>query len=180
MTIAVPLGRAFALIDDEDADLVLQYKWNAFVAKMGTDSLIYARRYVPATGGVHGATTASMHRMILNAPKNIWVDHRNNNGLDNRRANLRLANPQQNAVNRAAKLTKSATGFHGVYRKGEEYFGKVNERSKLHVTDLFSTARMAAVARDALALEIHGEFATLNFPTLPPEERMVLVKWAAA
>jgi hypothetical protein len=74
-----------ALIDDQDAHL-LEMAWYA----MTTPYTTYVFR---ATNG----TTELMHRVIMKASCRLTVDHRSGNGLDNRRANLRLATNAQNA-----------------------------------------------------------------------------------
>jgi len=105
-----------------------------------------------------------MHRFILNAPRHKLVDHIDGNGLNNRKANLRLCNHSQNAWNR-----RPNSGCHSKY-KGV-YWNK--DKKKWHATISKSYKRIhlgyfdneieAARAYDKKAKEFFGEFAYLNF-----------------
>src|SRR5262245_31855002 len=81
--IGLSCGR-IVLIDRKDLELVSQYKWRA-VRKFNT---WYAYAHFNDNGRY---TTIQMHRLIMNAPSNLQVDHRDLNGLNNTRSNLRLA-----------------------------------------------------------------------------------------
>lgn len=112
MTIEIPLRRRGGLpthstiVSDEDADLK-DLGW------YGADK----SRYVVRIAGL--PRKEWLHRVILgrmlgrDLVKGEMVDHINGNGLDNRRENLRLANPSQNSRN--AKLrSDNKSGFKGV------------------------------------------------------------------
>lgn len=103
-----------------------------------------------------------MHRVIMKAPKGGLVDHRNGNGLDNRRSNLRRATRSQNQQNR-----KGSSGrFKGVF----PVTGYPTWRAALcagykyvHL-GTFKTQKEAAMAYDVAAKAKYGEYALLNFP----------------
>ena len=76
----------------EDYDRLAQHKW---CAVKGRDTF-YAQR------GSNGRVV-SMHREIMRAPKGVVCDHKNHNGLDNRKSNLRLCTSAQNQYNKRAK-----------------------------------------------------------------------------
>jgi hypothetical protein len=102
-----------------------------------------------------------MHRLIMAAPDGIGVDHINGDGLDNRRANLRLASQRDNSANMAVRAS-SATGFKGVSwkRRNRKWQAQIG-RTYLGI---FASAEEAARAYDHAAREAWGEFAHLNFP----------------
>jgi hypothetical protein len=106
-----------------------------------------------------------MHRWLMKAPRNKLVDHRDHNGLDNRRTNLRLATPRENAQNRRAMLT-SRLGLKGVYRhKDRDVFeAAIRHKGKQFYLGRFKRKDDAARAYDKKARELFGEFAYLNFP----------------
>jgi hypothetical protein len=101
-----------------------------------------------------------LHRWIANAPRGINVDHRNGDGLDNRRDNLRLVNQSQNMANSIAVW--GSTGCRGVYKT---HYGRFAARVKFHGKKIhigvYSTPEEAAVAYEAKRVELFGEFAPL-------------------
>jgi len=109
-----------------------------------------------------------MHRMIMQPPEGMVVDHINGNGLDNRRCNLRICTQEQNARNNAPK-GNGASRFKGVFPCGKKWGAKVTHRKKTHRLGVFADEVEAAKARDRLALKLHGEFARLNFPEIREE-----------
>lgn len=150
------------LIDENDVDL-LDCTWSI--------SGGYARRGTSKNGK---KATYLMHRVILarkierDLAGNEQVDHINRNRLDNRRENLRLATPQINALNRS-RQSNNTSGYMGVSynkrlgrRKRWEAYIKLNKKRRF--LGIFLTLEEAARAYDKVALELHGEFATLNFP----------------
>jgi hypothetical protein len=158
--IEVPLtqGRV-ALIDDEDAERVLIYKWTYAVRGKSE----YARRAVLRDGTSH---SIYLHRFILDAPSRLEVDHINGDGLDNRRCNLRLATKSQNHCN-ASVITRRDTGFRGVYvtPDSKRYNARIVANGSIIRVGPFGKAEDAARAYDVLAKHYHGEFAALNFPS---------------
>ena len=103
----VPLTKGYeAIIDAEDAPMVDGRNWRAMVSR----NSVYAV-YMTMIATVSRATL--MHRALMSAPGDMQVDHINGNGLDNRRANLRLATVVQNAMNRGPQ-SNNTSGFKGV------------------------------------------------------------------
>lgn len=88
-----------------------------------------------------------MHRLILDAPKELEVDHRHHNGLDNRRSEIRLVTRAQNALNRRADYN-SQTGHRGVYwdPRLRRYRAAVRILGKNHYLGIHRTAERASLA----------------------------------
>jgi len=117
------------------------------------------------TGNVYAARdskTTLLHRLIMESPAGMLVDHINRDTLDCRRSNLRIVTKQQNLLNRRFKRV-SASGFIGVHPSGPNFCGVVMLNGRAHRTRVYPCPILAAAARDVLAQELHGEFAALNF-----------------
>lgn len=149
VTVEIPLTRGLvALVDDEDAEWLRQWRWCALSTRR---SSFYACRR-------QGACAILMHRELLQPPLGYHCDHIDGNGLDNRRANLRLATPSQNAQNSRAKK-KNSTGFRGVYREGERFVAQIRANRVTVRLGRFKTAESAHAAYCEAARRLHGEFA---------------------
>ena len=104
-----------------------------------------------------------LHRALLNAPTGVFVDHRNGNTLDNRRINLRTCTHAEN--------NRNSRGF-GRWMKGVSLDARMASRpwragikyeGRQITIGYFATEIEAALAYDAKARELFGEFARLNF-----------------
>ncbi len=145
----------FAAVDTEDFNRVSQYNWCA----VQDDRCWYANTFK------RDGTPMAMHRLILNAPKGLVVDHIDHNGLNNRKSNLRLCTNRQNQQNRRPTRGSNSRykGVHwcNTHRKFRARITHNGER--LHL-GYFDSEIDAAKAYDKKARELFGEFAYLNFP----------------
>jgi hypothetical protein len=95
----------YTLVDDEDYNRLNKLNWHI----LNKGNTFYAKRNATIKYNF-----IYMHRMIMNPKINMYVDHINKNGLDNRKENLRICTNYQNLWN--SKLYKSNTsGYKGVY-----------------------------------------------------------------
>ena len=137
-----------ALVDDCDFDFINQFKW--YANKLGAKSW-YA---------IRGSDKVPMHKLIL--PGGM-VDHRDRDGLNNQRGNLRYATKAQNAANSVITGNFSSK-YRGVYKlktckRWEAYIHLDNKKKSL---GLFKTEIEAALAYNNAAKEYFGEFANPN------------------
>lgn len=148
----------FAIIDKEDVDKVTGYGWYALT---NPKAPTYARSKVN-NGYVF------MHNLILPPKAGFKVDHKNRNGLDNRRNNLRLANNTQNAGNSGPRNLwrgrETSSKYKGVYRDKKNQMNPWCASFRKKRLGAFATEIDAAKAYDKAAREAYGEFAYLNFP----------------
>jgi hypothetical protein len=102
-----------------------------------------------------------MHRFVMDAPCGVEVDHRDGDGLNNTRANLRLCTHAEDCRNQGK--TRGKSRFKGVYwhRRGRKWCVFVGKGNYI---GLFKTEIEAALAYDAEARLRFGPFAALNFP----------------
>jgi len=160
----VPLTRGrVALVDARDYDRVSQHSWSLHNASR-TKNKWYACASI-------GGKLVLLHRFILQTPSDKVTDHRNRDGLDCRRENIRICTRSQNACNVAARRT-NRTGYKGVQILKDGRFtvmlriiDPTAPRGKRdYYGGTYDSPEEAARAHDVLALQIHGEFAGLNFP----------------
>lgn len=146
-------GAFEVLIDDEDFDNVMQYKW--FIVK--SRRTFYAVRKIYDSDGKR--KNQFLHRFLLQQnDSRIKVDHKDNNGLNNRRDNIRLATVLQNNQNCRRRLDNTS-GFRGVSRnKSGKFVAIISINTKLVYLGSYNTAEEASAAYEAKAMEIHGEF----------------------
>jgi hypothetical protein len=159
----IPLTRGrFAIVDVGDYERLSKYKW--FAAKNGRS--IYARRTVMPNDGRRSNCNIKMHRQILDIPEGKFVDHINHNGLDNRKANLRIVTKMQNNWNRRKRLGIYSSQYKGVtlLKRRGKWQSRIVYKDKEIFIGNFDDEASAARAYDAKAREVYGEFAALNFP----------------
>lgn len=151
----IPLTRGrFALVDADDYPALARYEWFA----EGSGRHLYAVRK-------HKGKSVKMHRQILDAPPNLLVDHIDHDGLNNRRANLRLATFTQNCRNQK-KSAKATSRYKGVYwhKHQKKWTAQITAAGKSRHLGYFTNETDAARAYDTAAKKLHKAFAALNFP----------------
>ena len=154
----IPLQNGMlAVVDDADAVLVADYAWQAI-----KDHGVWYVRTRMLRKLAKRRITIYMHHLILGKYPGAQVDHRDGDGLNNRRSNLRLATHSQNQANQLRLRPDNTTGFKGVIRCRNKWQAKIWNCGKVVHLGTFSTAEQAAAAYDRKALELFGEFAATN------------------
>ena len=144
------------ILDEADYKELSKFKWG--IKKCRRTS--YAKR----TFTVNGVDTlVIMHRVIMDAPKGLQVDHINGNGLDNRRSNLRLCTNQQNQQNRRP-TRNSSSKYKGVSfsKQRQKWEAQMKCGTKRFNLGHFALEEDAARAYNKKAIELSGEFAYIN------------------
>ncbi len=158
------VGGHVVLVDSEDYDFLAVFNWRPLVTDSG---LVYAQAW-------RRRMHFYMHRLVIGAGPGEEVDHKNGNGLDNRKDNLRIATHSQNLGNIGKPRLKKppSSQYKGVtWDKSKNAWavfvatdGKYpNGRCKRKFVGRFASEVEAAQAYDRAALARWGEFARLNF-----------------
>lgn len=158
-TKTIPLSRGLvAIVDAADYELACRYKWHA----VKPSGAYYA---ASSYGPKNHRSYIYLHRLLMNAPSGVLIDHIDGNGLNCTRANLRLATRSQNNSNRD-KQPKNKSGYKGVSwdKVNKKWVAYIQVGNKSINLGRYATADDAARAYDAGAKKFHGEFARLNFP----------------
>lgn len=155
-TIRIPLHsrkypNLYALIDEEDAELVSQHRWRPHFRA----HCFYAK----SNDGAY------MHRLLLNPSADEIIDHRNRDGLDNRRANIHIATPGINARN-TRPHRKSSSRFKNVAKARNRWEVRIVVDGTCVNLGHYLSEELAAHVVDRYLRHAVGESAFLNFPNL--------------
>jgi hypothetical protein len=163
------------LVDIDDYSFVSKRKWQI---KYGCGIMKYARASFVMDGK---RRNKCVHQILINAPKGMVIDHKNGNGLDNRRQNLRVCTYSQNGCNKKrTNRYKETSKFKGVTwygtNKYRKWLASITINKKTIYLGFFHTDTEAAMAFDKAALIYHGEFAYLNFGNEHYEKREAIAR----
>lgn len=159
----------FAKVDDEDYPSLRGYAWY----RAGTGRVSYAARkagngYQAGSGNDsrvkgyrRGRRSQSMHREIIGAMPGQVVDHIDDDGLNNQRANLRLCTHAQNLQN-SRRYRGSVSPYKGVQCLSGRWRARIRHNGAQKHLGCFDTPEQAASAYNAAAIQFYGEFARLN------------------
>lgn len=140
-----------ALVDASDLSLVAGKTWHARPRRDGKG------HYAVSSGGTR------MHRLLMGAWDERIVDHRDGDGLNNRRENLRVGTQSGNSVNRR---TTPGPYLRGTRPKNGKWQAYIKFQGKQRSLGYYATEQEAHDAYLAEAARMHGEW----MPLPPPPE----------
>ena len=172
-------GKYFAMVDDEDYDYLMQFKWYLHKNNNIKEGTHYARTKI-RNAETGKKSNILMHRMIMKlSDVSILIDHKDREGLNNQKLNLRIATFLENSRNKNKSSGKSSqylgvninnTKFSYLRKDGtttnkvySKWIATIRVDGKLVYLGRYDVEEDAAKAYDAGALKFFGEFANLNF-----------------
>jgi AP2 domain-containing protein len=143
-----------AMVDNGDYDELIQWEWTANLSK----GKWYARRHLG------NRKYMSMHRQIMGNILGVDFDHKDGNGLNNQRHNLRECTHIQNMQNGLIK-SNNTSGYKGVswYKNYGKWLSRIVVNRQRVCLGYFDDIIDAAMAYDNAAKKYFGEFARTNF-----------------
>ena len=167
----IPLTQGkFAIVDDEDYNLVSKYPWSLDSPKHAHTSYAICTMYTGRINNKSIMCRMKLHQLIMRPPKDIHIDHINRNGLDCRRSNMRYCTHSENCMNRRPHYTDSRTktkrptsSYKGVSKlKSGRWQARIYFENKIYSLGAFENEKEAALAYNKKAIEIYGKYAYLN------------------
>lgn len=152
-----------AIVDDEDFERINKFNWHVHKHKNGW----YAVRRGKRPNGSKNQPAIYMHREILGIIfSGGLIDHKDGDGLNNQKNNLRNADYAQNRANSQPTYNKSSRykGLSKDKRNGT-WMVKI-QKGKPTYLGIFKDEKEAAIAYNKKAIELFGEFAKLNDVTI--------------
>ena len=148
------------IVDDEDYDDLMKYKWFAVYNK--NINSYYACRNSRKSDNLVNRKVILMHRYIININSKNDIDHINGNTLDNRTINLRSCTRSQNMMNRGPQINNTS-GYKGVFNiNNGKWMARIGLNSKYKYLGVFTDKDSAARAYNNASIEMHGEFGYQN------------------
>lgn len=143
-----------AFVDDEDYERINNFKWHA--RKKG--KTYYAVRNTSRSGGVK-RQMIFMHKEILRTEIGFDTDHKNMNGLDNQKLNLRPCTKAQNQWN-TPKRVNNTSGYKGIVQDKRDgtWIARISVSGVVKTLGYFKTPEEAAASYQAGSAKYHGEF----------------------
>lgn len=158
MSREIPLTKGkVAIVDDEDYEFLSQWRWQyhegyavagVYIGKVEDRNYYYNKRIW-------------MHRLIMECPDEMVVDHIDGVGLNNTRKNLRICTPDQNRYNQRPQ-TGRLSPYKGVTIRGDRYIARIRKEGVLYNIGSFTNEIACANAYNYYAKKYFGEFARIN------------------
>lgn len=157
-----------AKIDIEDLETLKSFKGKICAAWSHCTKTFYAQytKYLGKIDGKHKYETPNLHTLIMSAPEGYVVDHINNDGLDNRKCNLRFITRESNHKNRNGKNSNNKSGYRNVcwVEREQRYYVQLQVEGKNTVLGKFKANELEEAGKFAeeMRQKYYKEYAGTN------------------
>jgi hypothetical protein len=126
---------------------------------MGYKFMMNNNGYVVYSSRKDGLCHKLLHRVIMDCPDDMVIDHKDHNPLNNSRSNLRICTKHQNEMNQS-KPKNNTSGVIGVgwYKASEKWMAQIRLNNKRIHLGLFDDLEEASKARKDAEIKYFGEF----------------------
>jgi hypothetical protein len=133
--------------------------WSDYSRFVAGHRFSLVKGYVQYSSTKDGLHNKYLHRIIMNCPEGMFVDHINHNPLNNSRSNLRIVTLQQNNMNRS-KTKRNTSGVLGVswHKPNEKWRVQIVLNNKNIYLGSFDNLEDASQARKEAEIKYFGEF----------------------
>jgi len=135
-------GIKYAIIDLEDIEKIKIYKW---CVKTHNGNIFYV------SASKNCKENISLHRLVMNCPKNLCVHHINHNPLDNRKSNLKICTTKENSQD--VITTKNKTGYQNIHPHRNKFRVKITRNGK-DIIKIVNTLDEAIKVRNEILLKL--------------------------
>lgn len=145
----------YSIVDSRDYEFLNQWKWHYH------EGYACRTKHIGIYNGKRKRIKIFMHRLLIDIPEGMEVDHKNGNRADNRRWNLRICTRSQNNHNQ--KKTRGVSKYKGVtWDKNRKLWSALIRNGKVINLGRFELEIEAALAYNKAANKFFGKFARLN------------------
>lgn len=138
------------IIDEQDFSMCRQYRWH--IEK-------YRNRTMQYGAAIVNGKVLRIHRLVMQAPSQMQVDHINHNGLDNRRCNLRVCSNRDNNCNKDfANCVRASQLGTGIRQINGRYYARIMVYKKEIALGGYATLEEAKSARAQAERKYFGKF----------------------
>lgn len=152
-----------ALVDNADFELASRFKW--YLLKAGRLHYAICCMYMGMIDGKGKTVSMTLHRLIMRPQQGMEVDHRDHDGLNCQRSNMRVCTHSQNIANERKCERPRTSQYKGVYWNMErkKWRTEIRINGTKQWLGYFTSEIEAAKAYDIAAKEHFGEFSCTNF-----------------
>lgn len=149
------------LIDKDDLQKLinLDYSWSLYWDYSAKTYYCNTTFYRGIIDGVAKYATLKLNRLLMQCKDDEYIDHINNNTLDNRKENLRIVNRSQNGKNRKGKNCNNKSGYRNVSLNGKKWIVQLQIDGKNVVLAKFDNVDDAGVYAEKMRKEYYGTYA---------------------